>query len=104
MEFESTVNGKYLVYKGKPLVRDGNQFCYGDMSTDKYVMYLMVLSSKNISIDGVDTAIPDKVIAQIIKSETGVSEMDRIVKQFPPMAFAEAFDTAIGYLEKMLAK
>ena len=85
-------------------MRDGNQFCYGDMSTDKYVMYLMVLTSKSVPIDGIDTSIPDKVIAQIIKSEAGVSEMDRVVKQFPPMAFAEAFDTAIGYLEKMLAK
>lgn len=27
---ESTVEGKYLLFRGKPLVREGNQICYGE--------------------------------------------------------------------------
>ena len=34
MEELKKVSGKYLEYKGKPLVREGDTICYGD-KTDK---------------------------------------------------------------------
>ena len=33
--------GKYLMYKGKPLVRENNFICYGDME-DEYILFLMI--------------------------------------------------------------
>ena len=34
-----------LTYKGKPLVRKGNEIYYGNM-TDPYVLYLQVMTTK----------------------------------------------------------
>ena len=36
---KATVGGKYLEYKGKPLVREGDTICYGDMD-DKCILIL----------------------------------------------------------------
>ena len=37
------VSGEYLEYKGKPLVREGNTICYGDMS-EKCILILEIMS------------------------------------------------------------
>ena len=39
------VEGKYLIYKNRPLVREGNTICYGDM-TDKCILILEIMSYK----------------------------------------------------------
>ena len=41
----STVEGNYLMFKGKPLVRKGNEIYYGDMS-EKCVVRFEILSAK----------------------------------------------------------
>ena len=46
---KTTVKGKYLEYKGKPLVREGNTICYGDM-TEKYVLLLEIMSYKKAGV------------------------------------------------------
>ena len=44
-EKREQVSGKYLEYKGLPLVREGNTICYGDMS-DKCVLLFEIMSYK----------------------------------------------------------
>ena len=39
------VSGKYLEYKGKPLVREGNTICYGDMA-EKCILIMEIMSYK----------------------------------------------------------
>ena len=99
---ESTVEGKYLMYKGKPLVREGNQICYGSMQ-DEYVMYLMILSKKEIEVGGVKTEVPNRVIVQILKSDTSLSPLERMVRQFDKGSLYEAFNVGVDYLERLLA-
>ena len=41
MENREKATGKYLEYKGKPLVREDNTICYGDMS-EKCVLVLEI--------------------------------------------------------------
>ena len=48
------LEGRYLIYKGKPLVREKNVICYGDM-TDKCYLFMMILTNKKSG----DVAIPD---------------------------------------------
>lgn len=100
---ESTVEGKYLMYKGKPLVREGSQICYGSMQ-DEYIMYLMILSNKEVEVGGVKTQVPDRVIVQIIKSDSSLNPIERMVKQFDKKSLYEAFSDGIVYLERLLAK
>ena len=100
---ESTVEGKYLMYKGKPLLRDGNQICYGSMD-DEYIMYLMILSNKKVEVGGVTTEVPDRVIVQILKSDPNTPPLERMVKQFDKKSLYEAFNEGITYLERLLSK
>ena len=45
MAQKAVLNGKYLMYKGKPLVREKNAICYGSME-DKYILFLIILTNK----------------------------------------------------------
>jgi len=58
------VSGKYLEYKGKPLVREGDTICYGDMS-EKCILILEIMSYKKSGAND----IPDKILIQIIDSK-----------------------------------
>ena len=58
---------QYLMYGGKPLVRQGNLMCYGDMS-DKHILYMMILSNKTITgSEGQKTEIPDQILVQVLR-------------------------------------
>ena len=43
MADQKIVDGKYLMYKDKPLVREGDTICYGDM-TEKCILVLEIMS------------------------------------------------------------
>ena len=62
----SNSNGKYLMFRGKPLVRDGQQICWGDMK-DKYVLVLGIMSTKKAG----DKEVPDQVLIQIQSTDDG---------------------------------
>lgn len=55
------VGGKYLEFRGKPLVRQGDTICYGDMD-DKYILILEIMSYKEVS----GTTVPDDIFIQVI--------------------------------------
>ena len=50
-ETKPLVEGKYLEYLDKPLVREGNTICYGDMN-DKCILILEIMSTKNVGGKG----------------------------------------------------
>ena len=103
MAIESTVKGQYLMYKGKPLVREGNQICFGSMQ-DEYILYMMILSNKKIKVGDRECEVPDRVIVQVLKSDPSISPMERMVKQFDKKSLYEAFNDGLIYLERQLAK
>ena len=55
------VGGKYLEYKGRPLVREGDTICYGSME-DKCILILEIMSYKEV--DG--QSVPDDIFIQVI--------------------------------------
>ena len=57
------LDGTYLTYQGKPLVREKNSFCYGDMH-DPAVLFLIVLTNKKFG----DAEIPDRVLIQLLST------------------------------------
>lgn len=65
-----------LTYKGRPLVRCGNDIYYGSIS-DSYVVYLQVLST--IKENGVDVA--DKVHIVLLSTDDTKPLPERIVRQ-----------------------
>ena len=54
------IEGKYLEYNGKPLVREGNEIYYGDMS-DKFYLFMLVFHRKTPLLQGkmANIAYPD---------------------------------------------
>lgn len=88
------VSGEYLEYKGKPLVREGNTICYGDMS-EKCILILEIMSYKEV--DG--TSLPDKIFIQIIDSK----DPNKVIKQGEKNGLHDAFSIGLVWLERALA-
>lgn len=93
MDKQTLAPGKYLKYKGKPLVREGNTICWGDM-TEKYILVLEIMSYKKVN----DTEIPDKVLIQILES----ADQNKIYKQAAKDGLYEAFGMGEIWLERAL--
>ena len=83
-------NDEFLEYKDRPLVRHGDDIYYGDLS-DKYYVYMMVMSDKK-SPKG-DVTLPDTVMVQLLESET-----KKIEKQKITHGLAEAFEFAEAWI------
>ena len=88
----SDSNGKYLMFRGKPLVRDGQQICWGDMK-DKYVLVLGIMSTKKAG----DKEVPDQVLIQIPSTDDG-----KVVKVGSKTGLYEAFEYGMIWLESEL--
>lgn len=95
MDERKLVSGKYLEYKGKPLVREGDTICYGDMS-DKCILVLEIMSYKKY--EGND--IPDKIFIQILDPK----DPNKIIKQAQKEGLYEAFTYGVVWLEQALKK
>ena len=87
---EGIGEGEFLEYKGKPLVRHGDDIFYGDLS-DKYYVYMMIMSDKK-SPKG-DASVPDTIMVQLLESETKRPEKQKITK-----GLTEAFEFAEAWL------
>ncbi len=84
------VTGKYLEYKGKPLVREGDTICYGDKA-DKCFLILEIMSYKKVG----DVEIPDKIFIQIVDSQNP----SKIVKQGDKNGLYDAFGIGLIWLD-----
>lgn len=88
---------KYLTYKEKPLVRKGNEIYYGNMS-EAFVIKFNILSTKKNG----ENFLPDKVKVQLLKSDTLLSNKDRIVKEAERETLFDALDIGFVWLERAL--
>ena len=90
------VEGKYLMYQGKPLVREDNTIIYGDLNNDPCVMVLEVMSYTG---EG-DAKTPDTVIIQIVDSK----DPNNILKQGKKNGMHAAFEMGMIWLDLELKK
>ena len=86
---EGVESGEFIEYKGKPLVRQGDDIFYGDLSEKVYV-YMMVMSDKSVANGN---TVPDKVMVQLIDSATKSPLKQKITN-----GLAEAFEFAEAWL------
>lgn len=87
-----------LTYRGRPLMRKDNLIYYGSM-TDKYIVMLQVLESKEQN--GVNLA--TKVSVQLQLTDPNLKARDRIVKKSEKDGFYTALDVGCVWLERALA-
>lgn len=81
---------EFVEYKGKPLVRQGDDIFYGDMS-ETYYIYMMIMSDKKTE----NGDVPDKIMVQLCESSTKIPKNQKIVS-----GFKEAFEFADAWLER----
>ena len=87
------VEGKYLEYQNKPLVREGDTICYGDMN-DKCFLTLEILSYRE---DG-GKRLPDKIFVQVIDSK----DPNHIIRQGSYSGLHDAFGMGLIWLDQAL--
>lgn len=90
-------DNNFLTYKERPLVKCGNEIYYGDMA-EPYVIRFTVLST----VKAGDNEIPGKVKVELLKSDTQLSDKDRISKETVKDSFFEALDFGFVWLERAL--
>ena len=87
------VEGKYLEYMDKPLVREGDTICYGDMN-EKCILILEIMSYKEV--DG--KKVPKNVLIQVIDSK----DPNKIIKQGTKEGLHDAFSIGVVWLDLAL--
>lgn len=90
LEFEGVTLDEFVEYKGRPIVRQGDDIYYGDMS-EKYYVYMMIMSDKK-SPKG-DVTIPGTIMVQLLDSKTKKPEKQKITN-----GLVEAFEFAEAWL------
>lgn len=92
-EEKTPVSGEYLEYMGKPLVREGDTICYGDMN-EKCILIMEILSYKDTN----DQHLPDKIMIQIIDAKNP----NRIIRQGSYNGLHDAFGMGLIWLDQAL--
>ena len=90
------VEGKYLMYQGKPLVREENTIVYGDLNNDPCVLVLEIMSYVG---EGEDKT-PDTVMIQILDAK----DPNNIIKQGQKKGMHAAFERGLIWLDIELKK
>ena len=93
----STVDGDFILYKNRPLVREDNVICYGNVS-DKYILQMIIMSETEYK----GKKVPDKVYIQLLKTDPNVSMKERVVQEAMKTGLYEAFDLGVAWLERYL--
>ncbi len=89
---------KFLMYKGKPLVRKKNEIFYGDMSEKNVVRFLILSTADDGGIE-----LANEVSIQLIKNDSDEPIEKRVVKESKKSTLFEALDLGFTWLERALA-
>ncbi len=87
---EGVTNEEFVEYKGRPIVRQGDDIFYGDLS-EKYYVYMMIMSDKKSP--KIDKEVPGTIMVQLLDSQTKKPEKQKITN-----GLAEAFEFAEAWL------
>ena len=90
---------KYLLYKGKPLVRNGNTLYYGNMG-DPYVVMLQIMASENKN----DIQTSTKVVVQLMSTDRNKDLKDIFIKRSEKTGLYSAMEIASIWLERALTE
>lgn len=93
----STVEGDFILYKNRPLVREDNVICYGNVS-DKYILQMIIMSETEYK----GKKVPDQVYVQLLRTDPNLSKKDRVVQEAMKTGLYDAFDLGVTWLERYL--
>ena len=91
-----TVSGNYLMYQGKPLIRQDNAYVWGDMKNDRAALLLLVLSNKEVN----GQQVPDNILVQVVSTD----DTQKVLKQGQKNGLFAALDIGTVWLKKELGE
>ena len=90
-------NNDFLMYKGKPLVRDGNTVYYG-FPFEPFVAMLQIIGSAKEE----ELEMSTKVIVRIMSTDENVNPAERVIKNAEKSGLFEALNIASIWLDLQL--
>ncbi len=90
---------KVLEYKGRPLLRSGNELYYGSLS-DSHVVFMQILSTDEVG----GKEIAGKVHVQLLSNNPALPPKARIIKESDKSGLYNALDIGGIWLERALAE
>ena len=97
-DVESTVDGDFVLYRNRPIVREDNIICYGNL-TDKYILQMIIMTEKEYNGQNV----PDQVYIQLLKTDATLPMSERVVKEGMKTGLSDALEVGVVWLERYLA-
>ncbi len=88
-----------LMYKDKPLVRQG-QFVFYGFPDDKAILFMNIVETKK---EG-DIDIATRVLVQIQSTDDSANFNQKVIKQCEKSSFYDAFEIGTIWLERELKK
>ena len=86
-----------LTYKGKPLVRCGNEIYYGSLA-DPYVIFMQILTTRKE--DGDDMV--DKIHVMLMSTDSSKPLSERVIRQSSKTGLYTALEIGNMWLEREL--
>ncbi|MBR4205801.1 MAG: hypothetical protein IKQ92_10015 [Clostridia bacterium] len=97
-DVKSTVDGNFILYRNRPLVREDNIICYGNVS-DPYIVQMVIMSEKEFK----GHKVPDQIYVQLLSTDTSKPMSARVVKESMKSGMNDALDVGVAWLERYLA-
>ena len=97
-DVKSTVDGDFVLYRNRPLVREDNIICYGNVS-DPYIVQLIIMSEKEYN----GKKVPDQIYVQLLSTDTSKPMNARVIKESMKSGMNDALDIGVTWLERYLA-
>ncbi|MBQ9914951.1 MAG: hypothetical protein IJO50_02275 [Clostridia bacterium] len=88
---------EYLVYEGKPLLRDGNVLYYGDFS-ENFITRFTITETKKVK----DLEVASKVIIELLEKHGDDISSARLTKKAERDSLYAALDIGVYWLEDIL--
>ena len=88
----------FTIYKGYPLVRNGNNIYYGDPK-DPYVIFINIQAT-----DGTPEDLPTKVSVELLATDETIPIFERSQKRGEKNSLYEALDIGQIWLQRALNK
>ena len=88
---------EFSTYKGKPLVRCGDELYYGSMA-ERFVIRMQIKTKKTVG----DMEVADKVAIQLLCTDPDLSPRKQLVKSSEKNGLYVALDIADVWLERAL--
>ncbi|MBQ8572917.1 MAG: hypothetical protein Q4B92_02990 [Ruminococcus sp.] len=89
---------EFFTYKGRPLVRCGDELYYGSMA-ERFVIRMQIKSKKTVG----DLEIADKVAIQLMCTDPDLSPRKQLIKSSEKTGLFLAIDIADIWLERALS-